>query len=106
LLQQKANLAKTIGEWPVVLGVGKVTDKPGFEKFEEVRLLRNNLTHPKFEPRKLSTPTQDQLLDLTNGANAKWVVEEVGKMLAALRTAFSLPVPQEFSNPFGGVSPR
>ena len=55
----------------------------------------------------MARPTsQDDLLDVTSGQKAKWVVEEVGKMLVALCGAFGEAVPPEFSNPFGGASRR
>ena len=76
LRKGKANISRTIKEWPLQLGKQKVHGLAEFGAFNKLRQLRNHLTHPRLQPLELTAPTQDQLLQEANAANAAWAVAE------------------------------
>ena len=91
----RAAISSTIKEWPVKVGKSPVHKLPEFACFDELRQLRNNLTHPKLDPLKENELNQDQLLQRANAKKAAWAVSEVKKMGKALYQSFGIPVPIE-----------
>lgn len=95
LRKGKANISRTIKEWPLQLGKKKVHGLAEFGAFKKLRQLRNHLTHPKLQPLEPSAPSQDQLLQVANAKNAAWAVSEVKNMARALYSSFGATVPPE-----------
>jgi hypothetical protein len=91
----RANVSRTIKEWPAKLGKSPVHGQAEFGNFCKLRRLRNNLAHPKLQPLQPNELTQDQLLQEANAANAAWAVAEAKKMARVLYCVFGVRVPPE-----------
>lgn len=95
LKKGRASISRTYNSWPQKLGKPAVDGLPEFANFEALRILRNNLTHPKLDRLKNDDLSQDELLRKANAATAAWAVAEVKKMGRALYKSFGVPVPPE-----------
>ncbi|MES2789827.1 MAG: hypothetical protein V4719_09405 [Planctomycetota bacterium] len=100
LRDQKANISRTLFEWPGVLFDVDLSKDPDFKKFENIRNFRNNLTHPLLTPFSDKKLDQTTLLLATTAERAHQVIEDIAKMACTLHTVYGVPVPPEFSSPF------
>jgi hypothetical protein len=77
------------------LGATPVQGLAEFGEFRNLRRLRNNLVHPKFDTLGTKELTQDELLREANAARAAWAITEIKKMARVLYTAFGVQLPPE-----------
>ena len=98
LKSARASISRIMTDWPVkILGVC-VTDRAEFGKFKEIRVLRNQLIHPKLETQKEGERSQDDLLRECTADRSKEVLYEVARMCEVLYTEYGQGVPLELKD--------
>lgn len=98
LKEARANISRTMTEWPIkVLGVC-VTGQSEFGRLKEIRTLRNQLIHPKLETQKKDERSQDDLLKECNADRSKEILHEICRMCKVLYTVYGQRVPPEFED--------